>query len=258
MEPVGWNFRDDGGGRTGASEARNSSHSARLSGCIWRATRAARTRAIEAVTQLPRAVICPTSPGVDAEGGVVMIMEGMGRPSACSGPRIVSRLLVVAMQLDILFISAPFFRSAHRPSPDDSTGKYFPHFGVGQAEPHDPHATSFCGWAGPTVSSGCARHHCCQHARRAAPNLAACPTWSNNGLCCSSPRSCARKSASCSGFSASLMACPIYSSSLVAIHSGWPAAVNRLTPTRAMCRSPASVTTGTPIQSASQVVVVPL
>jgi hypothetical protein len=37
-----------------------------------------------------------------------------------------------------------------------------------------------------------------------------------------------------------------------------PIAPSRLAPTREACRPPASVITGTPIQSASQVVVVPL
>jgi hypothetical protein len=44
----------------------------------------------------------------------------------------------------------------------------------------------------------------------------------------------------------------------VAINSDNPTAVSRLAPTRDACVSPANVITGTPIQSASHVVVVPL
>jgi hypothetical protein len=48
-----------------------------------------------------------------------------------------------------------------------------------------------------------------------------------------------------------------YTSVDVAINSLNPAADSRLAPTRLTCLSPASVTAGTPIHSASQVVVVP-
>ena len=53
------------------------------------------------------------------------------------------------------------------------------------------------------------------------------------------------------------LAIDTYSSADCAINSGKPTVLNRLTPTRETCVCPASVTTGTPIHMASQVVVVP-
>ena len=48
---------------------------------------------------------------------------------------------------------------------------------------------------------------------------------------------------------------PVQAGAWPAIHAGRPSRESRLTPTRPACASPASVTTGTPIQSASHVVV---
>ena len=70
-------------------------------------------------------------------------------------------------------------------------------------------------------------------------------------------RSVERNACSRSGAAASATAASTYAAGLSAISDGSPRRASRLAPTREACARPASVTTGTPIHSASQVVVVP-
>ena len=71
-------------------------------------------------------------------------------------------------------------------------------------------------------------------------------------------RSPSRKDCNLFRSAAKPTAMPKYLSCVSAIRSGRPIFDNRLAPTRDACESPARVMTGTPIQTASHVVVVPL
>src|SRR5262245_30700545 len=103
-----------------------------------------------------------------------------------------------------------------------------------------------------------ASHHRCHILRKAASILRAKVPPSHNGDASRSGRKERRMSSKRSGLPASARAISTYSSTELAIKSVRPIWLSRLAPTRAAWRSPRSITTGTPIHSASQVVVVPL
>src|SRR4051794_18000093 len=94
------------------------------------------------------------------------------------------------------------------------------------------------------------------HISRYAPSISrAKPGPSVNGEASIRARNSARNFANPVKSDASRTAMPTYSSLDRAINSGIPIVVSKLPPARATAVSPASVTTGTPIHSASQVVV---
>src|SRR5262249_45708825 len=103
-----------------------------------------------------------------------------------------------------------------------------------------------------------ASHHRCHILRKAASILRAKAPPSHNGDAARSGRKERRMSSNRPGLPASARAISTYSSTELAIKSVRPIWLSRLAPTRAAWRSPRSITTGTPIHSASQVVVVPL
>src|SRR5262249_55047664 len=101
--------------------------------------------------------------------------------------------------------------------------------------------------------------HQLAHATRSAPsNRRENPTSSRSGDAFIRSRGEPRYAASLARSPASRTAISEYSFSSFAITSPSPTFASKLTPTRPACRSPARATTGTPIHSASHVVVVPL